>query len=161
MKTAAQQLSLGKDESPEANTPLTEYMSAIHTLLIREKENGRLIMLKDGAKVLQLARGKIFIQLHQAHSGIGKMFKTACQLYYWPNMKSTQMIANYQTYQTDRQTNSSKNTDQGTSLTECTAPMQQVATDLFDSNGQKWLVLADRFLGCAWLEQLNKTPQST
>ena len=35
--------------------------------------------------------------------------------------------------------------------------MQQVATDLFDANGQKWLVLVETFSGYAWLKQLNKT----
>ena len=35
--------------------------------------------------------------------------------------------------------------------------MQQVAIDLFDANGQKWLVLADRYSGYAWLKQLSKT----
>ena len=44
----------------------------------------------------------------------------------------------------------------GTNPTECMAPMQQVATDLLDTNGQKWLVLVVRFASYACLKQQNK-----
>ena len=32
---------------------------------------------------------KIMRELHRAHSGIEKMYKTAVQLYFWPGMKNT------------------------------------------------------------------------
>ena len=100
---AAQLLSLGKDQNPEPNTPLAEYASAIHTLSFRKTDTGKLVMQKDGAKIVvpQLEKGKLACQLHQAHQGIGKTYKTARQQYSWPNMKNKlgQIIASCQACQ--------------------------------------------------------------
>ena len=82
VKVAAHLLNLGKDENPEPNTPLAEYTSVIHKLSLRETDTGKLLMLKDGAKIVisQLAKGKIACQQHPAYSGIRKTYETARQL---------------------------------------------------------------------------------
>ena len=41
------------------------------------------------------------------------------------------------------------------------APMQHVASDLFDSQGHSWLVLVDRYSGYAWTSKLRSTTTSS
>ena len=45
---------------------------------------------KDGKRIVVplAARKHVMKELHRAHSGLTKTYKTASQLYYWPSMKN-------------------------------------------------------------------------
>ena len=68
---------------------ITPYRNIIDRLFIRKLAETTLIML-DHNRILvpTAARQYILQQLHLAHSGVVKTYRTARQLYYWPGMKN-------------------------------------------------------------------------
>ena len=118
------------------------------------------MLLKDGKHIVVplLPRQGILKTLHRAHSGSTKTYATARQLYYWPNMKKEieEYIINCQICQADRPTQA-RPTCEGNNPTHTHFPMLGVGVDPFNAIGKKWLVMVDRYLGYAWLAELNKT----
>ena len=41
------------------------------------------------------------------------------------------------------------------------SPMKYMAVDLFDTVGEKWIVLVDRYSGYAWTDKLKDTSTAT
>ena len=80
----------------------------------------------------------IMKELHRAHSGIEKMYKTAVQLYFWPGMKSTikQAVDSCAACREDKPTQA-RPTANITPPSEAAEPMKHVGTDLFDAIGKK------------------------
>ena len=75
-KAAAELLQTGKHASPTESSPLHEYSSVLNTLSIAEPEKGRLLLMKDSAKIVipKPVRSKIIAELHRAYSGINKTY---------------------------------------------------------------------------------------
>ena len=93
-------------------------------------------------------------ELHRAHSGIEKMYKTAVQLYFWPGMKNTikQAVDSCAACRKDKPAQARPTTKINVP-SEAAEPMRQVGTDLFDAIGKKWIVLVDRYSGYASAEK--------
>ena len=121
------------------------------------------IAMLDGYRIIvpAPARRKVVSELHRSHSGHTKTLKTARQLYYWPGMKNdiVHEIDNCSVCREDLPTQA-RPTCTFTPASAAQAPMQQVASDLFDSQGQSWLVLVDRYSGYAWTAKLRSTTTS-
>ena len=100
-------------------------------------------------------RKKLLEQLHKAHSGNAKSYKTVAQLYYCPGMKNdiAQTIDSCKAYQESRPSKAVKTM---TPLTPSSAeqPMEEVTTDLYNVSSNYWLVMVDWFSGCIWMHQL-------
>ena len=90
MQAAAEQLQTGKHALPSENSRLHEYVSVLSLISISDTREGKLLLMKDRAKIVipMPARSKIITELHRTHSGLNKTYATACQLYYWPHMKN-------------------------------------------------------------------------
>ena len=103
-------------------------------------------------------RDAILLLLHAGHSGIAKTYRTATQLYFWPNMKADieQSVANCSPCQTQRQSNPKPHMDRINQPGEAKQPMLHTACDLFSAVGKQWLALVDRFSGYAWTTALRR-----
>ena len=81
----------------------------IMDLLCIETYNGEEVLVYDGCRLVvpKQKREAILALLHAGHSGIAKTYKTATQLYYWPNMKADieQSVSNCSACQSSRQSN--------------------------------------------------------
>ena len=81
----------------------------IMDLLCIETYNGEDVLVYDGCRLVvpKQKREAILALLHAGHSGIAKTYKTAIQLYYWPNMKSDieHSVANCSACQASRHSN--------------------------------------------------------
>ena len=66
--------------------------------------NGEDVLVYDGCRLVvpKPKREAILALLHRGHSKIAKTYKTAIQLYYWPNMKADieHSVANCSVYRT-------------------------------------------------------------
>ena len=118
--------------------------------------NGRRIMVPKGA------RRNIIKELHRAHSGMTKTFKTAGQLYFWTNMKEElrKAIDACQHCQEDRPTKARPILN-GLLPSASTQPTLYLATNLFDLHGDTYIILVDQYLGYAWTEKLRRTDTDT
>ena len=67
------------------------------------------VLVLDGCRLVVPThrRNAILLLLHAGHSGIAKTYRTATQLYFWPNMKGDieQSVANCSPYQAQHQSN--------------------------------------------------------
>ena len=80
-----------EDVSKLANDhPARAYKSLAHRISISNTGNTNVAML-DGRRIIvpNSAVKTITQELHRAHSGVEKTYKTATQLYYWPGMKNS------------------------------------------------------------------------
>ena len=70
--------------------PARAYKSLAHRISISNTGNTNVAML-DGKRIIvpNTAISAITQELHRAHSGVEKTYKTATQLYYWPGMKNS------------------------------------------------------------------------
>ena len=80
----------GKNASHISKTSKAYGFRRIMDLLCIETYNGEDVLVYDGCRLVvpKPKREAILALLHAGHSGIAKTYKTAIQLYYWPNMKS-------------------------------------------------------------------------
>ena len=80
------------------------------------------------------------------------------QLYFWPNMKEElwKEIDACQHCQEDRPAQA-RPTLKGLLPSAFSQPMLHVASNLFDLNGDAYIILVDRYLGYAWTEELRRT----
>ena len=146
----------GSDIRDPIKCPIPELKPVWERLSLYEDSEGTFIVL-DAERIVLPAntRQQVLAALHSSHSGLNKTEALAKQLYYWPNIM-----------------NDIKNTV--SSCRACrerlpslppaplqpsfaSAPMEQVGTDLFETNGQHWLLLVDRFSGYIWAHRLAKT----
>ena len=122
--------------------------------------NGKEIAMLDGRRIVVplAARKHVMKELHRAHSGLTKTYKTASQLYYWPSMKNDIK----QTIDACTACQESRPTQPRIRLTPkgpvTSTPMQEVGADLLEALGQNWLVLVDRYSGYAWTCLLYTSP---
>ena len=86
----------------------------------------------------------IMKELHRAHSGIEKMYKTAVQLYFCMKNTIKQAVDSCAACREDRPAQANP-TGHINPPSESAEPMRQVGTDLFDAIGKKWIVLVDRY----------------
>ena len=100
----------------------------------------------------------ILLLLHAGHSGIAKTYRTATQLYFWPNMKADieQSVANCSPCQAQRHSNPRPHMDRINLPNEAKHMMLHTACDLFSTVGKQWLTLVDRFSGYAWTTALRR-----
>ena len=126
--------------------------------------DGSDIAMLDGSRIIvpQPAQRKVLQELHRSHAGHTKTLKTARQLYFWPGMKNDIIheIDNCKVCREDLPTQA-RPTCTSTPASTAQAPMQHVASDLFDSQGHTWLVLVDRYSGYAWTSKLRSTTTSS
>ena len=126
----------------------------IMDLLCIETYNGEDVLVYDGCRLVvpKQKREAILALLHAGHSGIAKTYKTAIQLYYWPNMKADieHSVANCSACQASRQSNPRPKLDTVQLPGEAKQPMLHTACDLFSATGKQWLALIDRFSGFGW-----------
>ena len=139
--------------------PARAYKSLAHRISISSTGNTNVAML-DGRRIIvpNTAISTITQELHRAHSGVEKTYKTAAQLYYWPGMKNSirQTIDNCRVCREDRPAQA-RPTAKIPQPSSALYPMNEVGTDLFDAIGKKWIVLVDRYSGYAWTEELRRT----
>ena len=106
------------------------------------------VAMLDGKRIIvpNTAISTITQELHRAHSGVEKTYKTATQLYYWPGMKKSirQTIDNCRVCREDRPAQA-RPTAKISQPSSALHPMNEVGTDLFDAIGKKWIVLVDRY----------------
>ena len=104
------------------------------------------------------ARNQILKQLHLAHSGIVKTYRTARQIYYWPGMKNyiVTLIGKCIPCQ-QQQLSQARPQLIGKQSSQASTPMRHLAMDLFDAKGSTWLAMVCRFSGYAWLAKLKCT----
>ena len=95
----------GKNASHISKNSKAYGFRRILDLLCIETYNGEDVLVYD--VVPKPKREAILALLHAGHSGIAKTYKTAIQLYYWPNMKSDieHSVANCSACQASRQSN--------------------------------------------------------
>ena len=100
--------------------------------------DGTQIIVPEGAIKLTLR------ELHRAHSGADKMYRTATQLYYWPGMKNCiyQTVDRCSAYMEDRPTQA-RTPASISPPSQAKEPMKHVGTDIFDALGNSKLVLVD------------------
>ena len=122
------------------------------------------VAMLDGRRIIvpNTAIKTITKELHRAHSGVEKIYKTATQLYYWPGMKNSicQTIDNCRVCREDRPAQA-RPTAQIKQPSSALFPMNEVGTALFDAIGKKWIVLIDRYSGYAWTQELRRTDTTT
>ena len=120
-------------------------------LLCIETHNGEDVLVYDGCRLVvpKHKREAILSLLHAGHSEIAKTYKTAIQLYYWPNMKTDieHSVANCSSCQANRQSNPRPKLDSIQLPGDAKLPMLHTACDLFSATGKQWLALVDRFSG--------------
>ena len=111
------------------------------------------VAMLDGRGIIvpDRAIATITQELHRAHSGVEKTYKTASRLYYWPGMKNSirQIIDKCAVCREDRP-RQPRPTATITPPFTAEYPMNHVGTNLFDAIGKKWIVLVDRYSGYAW-----------
>ena len=99
----------------------------------------------DGSRIIMPDRAVATIthELHRAHLGVEKTYKTASQLFYWLGMKNSirQTIDNCKVCREDRPTQT-RPTATVTPPSAALYLMNKVGLDLFDAIGKKWIVLA-------------------
>ena len=114
----------------------------------------------DGCRLVvpEHRRDAILRLLHAGHSGIAKTYRTATQIYYWPNMKKDieQSVANCSPCQAQRQSNPRPKMNEVSLPGDAKQPMLHTACDLFSAVGKQWLALVDRFSGYGWATPLRK-----
>ena len=96
------------------------------------------VLVLDGCRVVVPTHKQdaILLLLHAGHSGIAKTYRTATQLYFWPNMPGS----------------ATEQPQAG----EAKQPMLHTACNLFSAVGKQWLALVDRFSGYAWTTALRR-----
>ena len=112
--------------------PARAYKSLAHRISISKIGNTDVAML-DGGRIIvpNTAIKAIAKELHRAHSGVEKTYKTATQLYYWPGMKNSirQTIDNCRVCREDRLTQA-RPTAKIKQPLSALYPMNEVGTDL-------------------------------
>ena len=123
------------------NHPARADKSLAHRISISNTGNTNVAML-DGRRIIvpSTAIKTITQELHRAHSGVEKTYKTASQLYYWPGMKNSirQTIDNCKVCREDKP-NQARPTAHISQPSSPLYPMNEVGTDLFDAIGKKSL----------------------
>ena len=140
----------------ESNHPAATYKKVwprISVLLADEQE----ILLLDGSRVIvpKKARHMIMESLHLGHPGINKMYQKATQFYFWPNMHKE--ICDFV-----RTCDRCQEVAPSVVKTQITAesasfPMSHMGIDLFQNAGKSYVVMADRYSGYLFVEQLRRT----
>ena len=134
--------------------PAQAYRNVWQHLSLMNGEDPTLVVYDNNRIVIpQSEREAILKLLHLAHTGQVKTKKAAQQLYYWPGINNSikQMVENCplcQVYQPSQQ-------KEPLITSTATAPMQEVAADLFETGGQNWLIMVDRFSGYPFANRLN------
>jgi len=110
-----------------------------------------------GARVVipEGSRKRMLEILHLSHSGIVKTGELAKTCAYWPGMTSdiTNMVRACGACRARLPSQQKDPMD----VCEARYPMEKVGVDLFDSGGQKWLVLVDRYSGYIWAKWMQTT----
>ncbi len=107
----------------------------------------------DRLVVPQPARKEILRLLHLPHQGLTKTRESAKQLYFWPGM-SSDIKNTVDSCEACQNLKPSLPSLPVAETAKSTVPMEAVGTDLFDLDGQKWLLLVDRFSGFVMAEKL-------
>ena len=119
---------------------------------ISKSEEG--LLLVDGSKIYipAEARKDTLNALHEGHCGFNKTLNTAREIYFWPSMKHDikAMIERCEACQSLRP---SKPTEQFIHTT-AKFPMEMISIDLFHVGRKNFVVIADRYSGYIWVEQL-------
>ena len=143
--------------------PARAYKSLVVRISISNTGNTDAAMLDRRRNIMRTrAVATIIKELHRAHSGIEKTYKTATQLYYWPGWKNLirQAIDNCNTCRED-QPRQARPTAAVQPPSAAEYPMNHMGTDVFDAIGKKWIVLVDRYSGYAWASELKHTDTMT
>ena len=118
------------------------------------------MLVLDGCRLVVPThrRDAILLLLQAGHSGIAKTYRTATQLYFWPNMEADieQSVANCSPCQAQQQSNPRPRMDTVNLPGEVKQTMPHTACDLFSAVGKQWLALVDRFSGYAWTTALRR-----
>ena len=100
------------------------------------------VAMPDGRRIIVPARAvaTIIKEIHRAHSGIEKTYKTTTHLYNWPGMKNSirQAIDDCNTCRED-QPRQPKPTAAVQPPSAAEYPMNHMGTDLFDAIGRSGL----------------------
>ena len=115
------------------------------------------LIVIDGIRLFvpESMRPQILQLLHNGHPGIVKMQKKAGELYFWPHMNNEIKVK----VEACKECQEIAPTKQKSQITNETAlaPMSHVGVDLFQWQGQHFLVIACRFSGYFFVYKLKST----
>ena len=114
-------------------------------------------MVLDGIKVIvpKPARQMILETLHLGHPGVNKMYQKAAQFYYWPNMNKE--IGDFVKFCERCQEVAPSKVKTPIKSESASHPMSDMGIDLFHWAGKTYVVMADRYSGFLFVEQLRRT----
>ena len=141
--------------------PAKEYQSIWDSLSLFEDGKGNHLVMLDCRQIVvpRQARQKVLELLHLPHAGQVKTKEAAKQLYFWPGMNSAiKNMVDTCVQCSELRSSFPKLPIQEKS--EATAPMTHVGVDLFDFQGQDWLVMVDRYSGYPFTQRLRRTTTS-
>ena len=119
---------------------------------ISRSEEG--LLLVDGSKIYmpEATRQATLDALHEGHCGFHKTLRTAREIYYWPSLRQDimAMVTRCEACQ------SLKPSQPVEPFIHTTAqfPMEMISIDLFHVGRKNYVVIADRYSGYIWVEQL-------
>ena len=134
--------------------PARPFFNVCHDLSLLEREGQTILVLSGTRMVIPVhARPEILRLLHIPHAGKVKTKKAAQLLYYWPGMTRDiqQLVESCSTCQERLPSQA----PEPLHLTIAAFPMSDVAADLFDIQGQTWLVMVDRYSGYPFTKRLH------
>ena len=144
------------DVNDPIQCPIPELKQVWDRLSLYEDSEGTFIVL-DAERIFVPAnvRQQVLAALHSSHSGLNKTQALAKQLYFWPNINND--IKNVVSSCRACRERLPSLPPAPLQPTTASTPMAQVGTDLFEVNGQHWLLMVDRFSGYIWAHRLAKT----
>ena len=152
---------LRQDQNPSTLAmlhPARAYKAIWNELsILTDKTETHHLLVFDGRRLIvpPKARTNIIDQLHIPHGGIVKTLQAAKERYFWHGLKAeiTERIEKCHECQQNRKANSPEPLNQ----TTATSAMEQLSADLFDLNGNQYLVIVDRFSGYPFVSRLKRT----
>lgn len=146
-----------EDVHPKSTAGLELFASVWDDLsLLEQSTQGTLVVYQAHRIVVPVgARPHVLELLHKSHCGTRKTYESARQLYYWPNMKNDiKLVCDSCEACIAFKPSQAREPYQ---LTHADGPMSELGVDLYDFQGQDWIVLVDRFSGWPWTARLTST----
>jgi len=140
------------DEKAEQARPYKKIFAELSVHILNDTA---LVMWGNRVVIPAAARKRMLEILHLSHSGVVKTSELAKTCVYWPGMTSdiASTVAACKACRARLPSQQKEPMD----ICEARYPMEKVGVDLFETGGQKWLVLVDRYSGYIWTKQMQST----
>ena len=142
---------------PASRFPLEHPASQFAKLWDKLSLHKHRLLILDGNRIVvpQAARKKLLALGHQAHCEAQKMKALFKQLYYWPSMNNEihQIVQSCE----ECRFHQPSHTAQPLQPIPASRPMERISVDLFESGGNKYLSVLDRYSGFPFPAKLTTT----